>query len=417
MTGWITRHVPQLAGFLLAANLYLLPTVPSSPRATDALAAALALWLAARLAAGRQRPGPLVVLGLTVLWPAGWLVISLLDGDPPTAVQAVRWLLAVPWAVALAAWLDSEADRERFAWGLMLGGALNIAVVLLQAAGLEPQLRLVGLSSSGSQFYHYVGQTVRIPGLHGQHNASSTVVSLMVPAGLYLYFRGRCSLLLLLGSLVGFLIVLHLTSTRSPLVVAVLTVAYAFLAAREIGRGVAVTALLVTVIVPLVMIYGPPGGWSRWRDASAITANAGERLDSNAEAAVIAVENPLGLGVTRGKETLFDASGLRATHNAYLQAAVYLGLPLGLALLVALTTVALRGLGGRDSPLLLPGLLAFHCGGVFFFEEHLNNPTFVILAAWLLVMALTPRRRLATDRPALEADGPHLPPEPAPDQR
>ncbi len=390
------QTTPWLAGFLLSVNLYLLPTVPSSPRATDALALAAAVWLVVSLARGGLRPAPLVALALIVPWPAGWLLMAVLDGDPATAVQALRWLLAVPWALFLAAALRDQAARERFAWGLLLGGLVNVAVVLLQAAGLEGYLRLVGLSSSGSQFHHFVGQTVRIPGLHGQHNASSTVVSLMVPAGLYLYFRGRCSLWLLLGSLVGFLLVLHLTSTRGPLVAAVVTVGYAFLAAREIGRGVAVAALLVMVVVPLVLVYGPPGGWSRWRDAAAMTANAEERLQSNAESLAIAVEHPLGLGVTRGKEVLYDASGLPATHNAFLQAAVYLGLPLGLAVLVTLAVVALRGLGGRDGPGLLAGMVAVHCAGVFFFEEHLNNPTFVILTAWLITVAVS--RTAAAER-------------------
>ncbi len=383
----LQKHAPWLAGFVLTVNFYLLPTVPASPRATDLVGAMLAVWLVMRLAAGRQDPRPLVILGAAALFPAGWLVLSLVDSDPTTVTQAGRWLVAVPWAVALSVMLSGRVERERFAWGLVIGGGVNVAVVLLQWAGFEGLLRLVGLSSSQSEYYHYVAQTVRLPGLHGQHNASATVLSLAVPAVFFLYFRRRCRLPVLMAVLAGFLVVLHLTSTRSPLVIAVLTVVYAFVAARQFARGFVIGSVLLAVIAPLLVIYGPPGGWSRWRDASAISANAGERVESNRGAVVLSIEHPLGLGVTQGKEALHDAVGIRATHNAFLQASVYLGLPLGLALLVAMTVVSVRGLGGRDGPFMLEGLLAFHTAGVFMFEEHLNNPTFVILAAWFLVVA------------------------------
>ncbi|HOX25385.1 MAG TPA: hypothetical protein PLL30_12570 [Candidatus Krumholzibacteria bacterium] len=382
------RRVAWVAGLILMANLYLLPTVPASPRATDVGGIALAGWVLWRVVRGRQAVGPLALLAFAALWPLGWLVMSLFDGDAATTSQAARWLVAVPWAAALSALLTDQDCRRSFAWGLVWGGAVNVAVVLLQAMGFEGALQIVGLSTSDSAYYHYVGQMVRIPGLHGQHNASSTVVSLVVPATLYLYFRHRCPLAVPLGALAGFLVVLHLTSTRSPLVVAILTVGYAFVAARAFGRGFVIATVLLAVAVPLVVAYGPPGGWSRWRDAQAINVNADERLASTVNAAALSLDHPLGLGVTRGKEALYDRSGIRATHNAFLQAAVYLGLPLGLLILVSSITVTIRSLSAGSGPLFLPGLLAFHTAGVFMFEEHLNNPTFVILAAWFLVVAV-----------------------------
>ncbi len=254
----------------------------------------------------------------------------------------------------------------------------------------------MGLSSSDSAYYHYVFYSVRIPGLHGQHNASATIISLAIPAVFFLYFRRKCSLAVVMGTLLGFLVALHLTSTRSPLIVAIPAVVYAFVAAHEAGRGVILGAVLLAVVVPLVAVVGPPGGWSRWSDTEAIHANAGERANSTLGAMELAIGNPAGFGVTRGKEQLADATGSLATHNAFLQASVHLGMPLALAVLAGMIAVILRGLGGPDGPLFLEGLLAFQTAGVFMFEEHLNNPSFVILACWFVVAAATNRSESRT---------------------
>ena len=45
----------------------------------------------------------------------------------------------------------------------------------------------------------------------------------------------------------------------------------------------------------------------------------------------------------------------------------------------------------------LLSLLAFHLAGLFLFEEHLNNPTFVVLASWL-VAAVTWRPAVGAPR-------------------
>ena len=64
---------------------------------------------------------------------------------------------------------------------MLAGCAVGVGVLMMQMAGLESLLRLVGLSSAGAAFHHYVGNSLRMPGLHGHHNASATVISLPCP--------------------------------------------------------------------------------------------------------------------------------------------------------------------------------------------------------------------------------------------
>jgi hypothetical protein len=196
----------------------------------------------------------------------------------------------------------------------------------------------------------------------------------------------------LLGALAGLAVSLHLTSTRSPIVVTVLTVVYAAAAARRVGRVVLVGFVLLTVVAPLVVAYGPPGGWSRWRNVEALGINVDERLESNLVSLMLIVSHPQGLGVGEGKDRLADATSIDATHNAFLQAALYFGAALGLLAMLGLGFTILRGFGGPEHPLFLPGLLAFQTAGLFMFEEHLNNPTFVVICTWCIVaLAWTPR--------------------------
>lgn len=399
----LRQHLPWLLGFLLCANLYLVPTLAASPRATDLLAALLGLWMLRLLAAGRLPLGPLSILAAANILPAVWLLLSLLDPDQPTIAQSLRWLFALPWALALVVLLPAEDEKRRFAWGLVIGCWVNVAVVVLQSVGIEGPLRLVGLSSSDAVYHHYVYNQLRLPGMHGHHAASSAIISLMVPASLYLYFRQHTSLATPIAALGGFLIALNLTSTRSPLIIGAVTVAFAFVVARQFGRGFVFGLLGIVVLVPALLVFGPPGGRNRWEDALALQANAGERFESNFAAADLALRHPLGLGVTGGQQALYDLSGITATHNAFLQAAVFLGLPLAFLILVSVIVVALRGLRGPQHPDMLLALLAFHTAGLFLFEEHLNNPTFVILTSWFIAAAV--RRQPRPARHQVAASG------------
>jgi hypothetical protein len=388
-----------LLGFFLTANVYLVPSLTQSPRATDLIGLILAAVLIGKLARDGLPAGALTILAVANALPAVWLGWALFEGDFATVAQAGRWLLAVPWALALVLLLQTAAARRAFAWGLVGGGVVNVAVVLLQATGREHLLRAFGLSSAGATFYHYVYHMVRIPGMHGHPNASTAVASLLVPAALYLYLRRHAGAWLPLGAIGAFFVAAHLTSTRSPVVVVVVSVLLGLLAARAVGRAVLFGGFLIGVVVPAVLLLGPPGGRSRWRDILALEANTDERLASGLNAAGVALDHPFGIGVTGGQAALYERSFLQATHNALLQAALYFGLALALLLLVAILVRLLKLARGRAPGDFLPGLLALQCFGLFLFEEHLNNPTFVILASWFMAMLGAPGGTAAVKGP------------------
>lgn len=378
---------PFLAGFLLSVNFYVIPFLATSPRATDLGGLALGIWVVIQLARGQQKPLPLAVIGLLALSPLIWMFFNLIDGDMRSGVLSARWLLAMPWAVAMFQIQNQGQFQERFAWGLLIGGGVNVLVLLLQLFGFESILQMVGLSSSGANYTHAVAHQIRIPGLHGQHNASTSVTSLLVPAGFFLYFRGRISLVVLLASLLGLLVAINITSTRSPMLVTITTISFALATARRWKLSFGLATVILTFIIPLVLVYGPPGGWARWKNTEALISNASERQDSSLGALALSLEHPQGLGFTQGQIQLNDKTGLRATHNAFLQATLVWGLPFGLMILLGLISAVLAGMQGMNSPYFLVSLLAIHLSGLFMFEEHLNNPTFTILAAWLVGVA------------------------------
>jgi len=378
------KHWSWLAGFLLTVNFYLLPFLASSPRATDIGGLILAGWIIVRLAQGRQPQRPLVIMAFTAIIPLIWLFFTILNADNTTGILAVRWLLAVPWALGLVLLIEDEEKQIHFAWGIVIGGMVNTFVIMMQWQGMETYLQMVGLSSTGANYHTFVARTVRIPGLHGQHNASSSVISLMIPAGFYLYFKGRIKLTHLLAVLLGMVISLHLTSTRSPLIAAVMTVGFASLLARRFGRSVIIGFLLISLMLPLLAVYGPPGGWARWKNTEALVSNATERSESSLGAISLSVENPWGLGVKKGQELLSGKTGIGATHNAFVQAALVFGLPLAMLVLWGFLVAISRSLNGVDHPFFLVGLIAFQTAGLFMFEEHLNNPTFIIISMWLI---------------------------------
>ncbi len=377
-----------LLGFFLVANIYLVPTRAQSPRALDLIGLGLGLWLVLRLLSGGVRTLPLIVLALLNLVPLCWGLYAYQQGLRITMLLSVRWLLAMPVGYVLLRAAAQESLRFRLLGGMWWGLVLNGAVLVLQYAGLEaPTIRL-GLTAPDSTVVSIERVFLRMPGMHGHPNASAAVVSLVVPVGLYLYYQRRARLWVPLASLLILLVCGHVTSSRSPLLVAGLSFALAALTSRRFVRSAALLAGVMVVVLPLWLHFGPPGGRVRWEDTAHMSANTRDRLASSEAALDLAAGHWLGQGVEASQRELLDRVEVTASHNAFLQLAIVYGPAQGFLVLTLLMLLAVRAPWGIRPAWGLEALLAFQTCGLFCFEEHLNNPTFICLTTWLCLASV-----------------------------
>jgi hypothetical protein len=391
------RVLPFALGFFLVANGVFLSAGGASLRFTDLIALVVAALFGMK-AFGRANWSAVGVGVALAFMPVAWAGLSVLGiADRATLAQGARWVFALPWALVLVAVAHEEPGRTRFVKGIALGCAFNALVIVAQQYGFDGPLARLGFSSFGERIV-WVGQQVRMPGLHGSPSASSAVLSLIAPATLWLYLKDRVSLWWPLVGYASAGVGLHLTASRSPLLMLGISTGLALLITLSRRRALGLWAIAIMVGLPLLIVVGPPGGWVRWTDIGDTTVNASNRLHTNVSTMELSLQQPLGRGVEGGQRALFEETGYVATHNAWLQASLVYGIPMALAILVAFASAIFRLRYGWKSEAFWPGLLAFHLSGIFFFEEHLTNPTFVILTMWLAVLAVIPVR--ASPRPA-----------------
>jgi hypothetical protein len=312
--------------------------------------------------------------------------VAAFSGLRGTLLLAARWLLAVPWGLALAEVAATRESRRRLAWGLWWGLAANVAVLLVQNAGLLDATTRFGLAASDSVLGD-LDQFWRYPGMHGHANASSAVVSMIVPVSFYLCLGEDAPLWV---PIVGTLLLLaagHITMSRSPLIVSALVAVALGVAARRPLAVLKVGAALLVIVLPVLIWLGPPGGQIRWEDQGNVSINSAERLQSNRIGAGLVGDRPLGRGVEASAEALEDALENPSMHNGYLHLAAVFGLPLAAWVALALLRCAARLPAGTAAPGWLAGGLALQTIGLFFFEQHAGVPTFAILCAWLVAAA------------------------------
>ena len=378
--------MPWLLGFFLIANVYLVPALAQTPRATDALGVVLGLWLLWHFCTRGLHAGPLGLLLLFGAIPLVWGLYAYSAGDVQTTLLSCRWLLAIPWGYVLFTTTQDERQRSSLVWGMLAGCLGSVVVLALQSYGLLELTQNLGLAAQDTTLA-YVETTFRSPGIEMHPNASVAVSSLAVPLSLYLYYAYRTHILVAALGIGVMLAGLQFTGTRSAGVVSlvtVLTIFFANVLVSKTGRSLRLAALLIYVGLPILLLLGPPSGWDRWLDYQNIQSNLGERLLSNVRALQISLEHPLGLGVETGQQMLQDYTQIGATHNAFLQAALVYGPLLATALFSLLFVLALRAFLGPGAFLALEAMLGLQTFGLFFWEEHLAAPTFVILVNWFI---------------------------------
>jgi hypothetical protein len=94
----------------------------------------------------------------------------------------------------------------------------------------------------------------------------------------------------------------HITSSRSPLIIAVLVPLTCGAFSRRPLTTLRIGVALGAVVLPLLLWLGPPGGQVRWEDQGNVAINSGERLASNRIGLALVAETPLGRGLEASAE-------------------------------------------------------------------------------------------------------------------
>jgi len=381
----IKMHCSQeavwLLGFFLVANVYLIPWLTKSPRATDLIGVMLGVALFIRFTVYGLRLIPLTTLLVLASAPVAWAIYALGVGDWDTIIRSIRWFVALPWAYVLYVVSRGSEGRYALVRGMWWGVMVNLAVVLLQFIGYDALMRNIGLAAQDEQLRGVYG-LLRYPGMHGGPNASMAVISLAVPLSLALFYEYSKSIKVVLIGLAVLATSTAITLSRSPALVAAVTLAIVLLLNLPFRRPFKLVTFLLVALIVGIATLGPPGGWERWTDIQRLRTNVSERVYTNALSLQLCMRHPFGIGSSQREELV------GATHNAFLQASLEYGLPFGIFILCLMLIMASRVLCGLRGPFGLEGVLALHMAGLFMFEEHLNNPTFITLSTWVAVSAV-----------------------------
>jgi hypothetical protein len=398
---WIVKVSLGLAGFLLPFNLYLIPWLPRTPRAADAIGILFILGLVGTFVLYKRCSRQLLIrsfIVFIVLMPLfGHAVYSTVSG---TNIYALRWLLAIAWGVVL--WIITSRTRYRpvVLKGMLYGSLACAGVVIMQVAGLFELTQRLGFASLESVDDVVFRSIWRAPGMEANVNGSAAIISLALPIVLGLVDEKRLKskwVYLVLGVV---LISSAITLNRSSVLISGLTfTVWLIRAEREFGplwKKLGVVMILVSAVI----YVGPPGGWERWETLENLStsSNFEVRAQTTVTATALALENPLGTGISY-KDDLRNNSGVGSgsTHNALLQVALLGGWPIALALLWKFGWLSCY-LFRRTS---VEQWLALHLLSLFFFEEYLSNMTIMVICVWILLKPfneIVGRKRLARRR-------------------
>lgn len=372
-------------GFFLPFNVYLIPWTARTPRAVDVLGLSLAVILFIHLLRHRRirwqflfRVYSILLLLVPLLWH------SFLSSVSGTTVYAVRWLIAVVWAITIGSLSVDGRTRVALFKGILAGCTACLGVVILQFFGLHEFTQNIGLAPQDSADDISFQSIWRVPGMEKNVNGSAAIISLALPIAIGLVEErslGRKWIFIVLGVVaLGSVITLN----RSSFLVSGITlITWVFLSGSKWISGYTKFGIIATVLVG-ILAYGPPGGWERWSDLENLSrsSNVQVRVETSKISAALAIKNPLGKGISY-KEVLRERSDVssEATHNAVFQLALLGGLPIAIYVVYKLGYAAIRLLQQSR----LEGWVSLHLLGLFCFEEYFSNMTIMVIVAWLLL--------------------------------
>lgn len=372
--------ISWLLGFFLVANIYLIPMLEKTPRATDLIGVLIAIVLFFYFLKHGVVMVRLIAMLVISLFPFLWLIYATVLKDALQIVLSARWLLALPWAYTLCMTSYNSEQKYNVVKGMIYGILLNVIVMVLQFLGFTDFLQNIGIAAQDSKWTTVYGIS-RIAGMHGEANASMPVVSLIIPLCLYLFYQHRKGKWIILFSMIVLSLGTTLTLTRSPVLVSLAVLVFVLLFNIKMKRTIKLAVLLISIFIFGLIILGPPGGWERWIDPANLSVNLQGRIETNIMSINLILNNALGIGAGKIKELV------GATHNAFLQATMQYGWLFGFIIAVSILILALGVISGVRGRFGLEKLLALHMTGLFMFEEHFYNPTFIILGTWIVISA------------------------------
>lgn len=327
---------------LLVSPQAWFPAIKSFRVALVAAAVAIAAHLVGR-AFGRTPAMPLrreMVIALLLLGWAGLTVpLSLWPGGS-MAQLTDHFLKAVIFFWLIGTLISTEWQLKRFAW------VLSLCSIPLALTAIHNYRSGVFVTLAGSSVQRIAGYTGG-SGLAGNPNDLALMMNLLMPITGALFVIGRRPWQ---RAITGTALVLSIaavivTFSRAGFITLAVVAAMALLA--MLRRGAAATALGLVFLAGIALAVMPRDYVARISTITNIEADTTGSAQGRWADFVLAVDyvrqHPLtGAGLGQDLLALNAARGhetWRSVHNAYLQAAVDLGLP-GLMLLVALLTTS-----------------------------------------------------------------------------
>ncbi|MBP2659992.1 MAG: hypothetical protein H6Q69_3024 [Firmicutes bacterium] len=360
-----------LLGFLVFFNFYIVMIpIAKPPRVTDIIGCLFIVLMFLRLNTIMKMKFHIFDF-LYLAAMSLWLLKDIIITGPGSLIITFRWIMAFMVGLVIARLPPQSTYRYKVLVGMIFGAAANIVVIILQICGYFDSMVALGFGSKDS-WYANIGSSIRYAGLFEYPNALALVTSISLPLSLGLVQEFRKPFWVVIAGFCITALGCGLTYTRAPFIVSCLLMLIWLLNGQK--KQTIRKVLVVCAIMSIVLLFGMPGGEDRWSDTAYMENNKDDRLASNMDGLGLLINNSFGLGA------LFKDQVSFAVHNAYLQLGLMAGIPfLGFTMIQIFRAIQ-KSISLKRSELWVALTLALN----FFFEEHLTNPTIIILLMWII---------------------------------